>query len=282
MEGSQEIAFPKENMMHGKLFSPRFQSGSWLYGLSPISVAAEIISASNDSTQAMASSFKNMGPPYIISSSISEGLTPVQQEMLESVYKKKYGGPEHAGQPMLTGTPVKVEKLGVSPVDLQIIEGSNHALRVLCNVYGVSSVLFNDNDQSTYNNVKQARADFFQYTVQPLNEQFSAKLKRFLIPDEDLWFKFDYSDIEVLQEAMYTKSQALVNSWWLTPNEKRKAIGLAPMDDPLMDEIYKPFGSTTLENASGNEQVTGMDPEKLTEQMQRTNGKNIHTQVNGR
>jgi len=256
-EGSQEIVFDKQSVMHGKLFNPRYLSGSWVYGLSPIQVATEIISASNSGNMALAKSFENMGPPYIISSQTPEGLTPQQQELLEQTYKKKYGGPDTANKPMLTGTPVDVKMLGVSPVDLNILDSSQHALRVLCNVYGVPSVLFNDNENSTYNNVSQARKDFYEYTIQPLNEAFAGKLKGFLIPDEDLKFRFNYENVAVLQEDFYTKSAALNNMFYMTPNEKREQLGLERIEMPEMDMVYIPMGQKPIEGTMADGEQLG-------------------------
>ena len=271
-EGNQEIVFEKQSVLHGKLFNPRFLSGSWVYGLSPIQVAVEIITAMNQGNKAMSASFTNMGPPYIISSQTPEGLTQQQQELLEDVYNKKYGDPQKAGKPMLTGTPVDVKMIGVSPVDLNLIQSSQHGLRVLSNVYGVPSVLFNDNDNSTYNNVSQARKDFYQYTIQPLNEAFALKLKQYLIPDEPLHFKFVYDDVEVLQEAMYIKAQALESLWYLTPNQKLEILGLPVNDSPLMDEIYKPFGIEPLEAGMTEED---QQQTEFFENMKRSNGNPI-------
>lgn len=256
-EGNQKIVFDKQSVMHGKLFNPRYLAGSWVYGLSPIQVAVEIIKASNSGDKAMAYSFEHMGPPYIISSQTPEGLTQQQQEQLEQTYKKKYGNPANAGKPMLTGTPVDVKMLGVSPVDLNILDSSNHALRVLCNVYGVPSILFNDNENSTYNNVSQARKDFYQYTIQPLNEAFANKLKLFLIPDEDLKFRFNYENIGVLQEDFYTKSASLNNMFYMTPNEKREQLGLERIEMPEMDMVYIPMGQKPIEGTMADGEQLG-------------------------
>ncbi len=246
IEGNQETIFPKPEVLHGKLFNPRFRSGSWLYGLSPISVAASIISAMNSGNTALESSFNNLGPPYIISSQMPEGLSPEQQEMLEDTYQKKYGDANNFGKPMLTGTPVKVEKLGFSPDDLKIIDSSKHGLRVLCNLYGVPSVLFNDSESSTYNNVNQARLDFINYTIMPLNKQFALKMNKFLGLKDGETLRFDYDGVEVLQEALYTRAKSLSTMWELTPNERRIALGYPAIKDPFMDEIFKPNGSQTI------------------------------------
>lgn len=241
-EGNQEILFKKQLVMHGKLFNPRFQQGSWQYGLSPISVASEIIRALDAGEERMAVMAEVGGPPYLISAQVQEGLTPQQQELLEKTYRKKYQGAGNASEPMLSGTPLKVDKLGSNATDLALIESSRHGLRVLCNVYGVSSILFNDNESSTYNNVEQARKDFYQYTIQPLNKQFEQKLKQFLVPDEDIYIRFNYDNVEVLQDSILKKAEALRQTWELTPNEKREQLGYPAMDIPEMNEIIIPTG----------------------------------------
>ena len=255
LDGNQEVTFEKPSVMHGKMFNPRYIDGRFFYGLSPISVAREIIYAMNAGDRAMANSFTNMGPPYIISSQMPEGLTQSQQEMLEKTYQKKYGGMQKDGsfsrKPMLTGTPVKVERMGDSAGDLKLIDSSQHGLRVLCNVYGVPSQLFNDTEGTTFSNMESAMKQFYEYTIKPLNKGFAEKLTAFLGLDKGMKLRFDYEGIEVLQDAFLKEAQALETSWFLTVNERRKMLGLNEIDDPLLDEIYIPGNYTALENTQG-------------------------------
>jgi len=222
-----ESELKKSDVFHGKLFNPRFQEGEWLYGLSPISIAENSIQSYENGVKSLISSYKNMGPPYIISSQLIEGLTQTQQENLEEVFKKKYGNPENFNKPMLTGTPIKVEKVGSNPVDLNILENQKELLKTFCNIYGVSSVLFNDDSKSTYNNINQARKDFYEYTIKPLNDSFSEKMNIFL-GLTDVRLRFDYSNVEVLQEGLLDKAQALDKMDFLTDDEKREQFGYDP------------------------------------------------------
>jgi len=231
MEGSDKVSFKKSEVMHGKLFNPRYGADRWLYGLSPINVAAEVIRGINAGNKRMAMLAETGGPSYLISAQLTEGLTEAQQEMLEDTYDRKYTQPENAGKPMLSGTPLKVEQLGSNAADLELIKASEHSLRVICNVYGVSSILFNDNENSTFNNVNQVRKDFYQYTIQPLNQALAEKLKYFLAPDEDIVLKFDYSNVEVLQESIYVKIEGLEKADFLTSNEKRAELGFEPLEE---------------------------------------------------
>ena len=240
IEGDQEQFFDKKDVIHGKLFNPRYQAGAWVYGLSPIEVAAEVIRGLNAGNERLAILLETGAPPFIISSQTPEGLTELQQEMLEKAYKRKFTDISKPNVPMMTGTPVKVERVGINPADLEIVNNSEHALRVLCNIYGVPSVLFNDNASSTYNNVSQARKDFYEFTIMPLNKMFAQKVKHKLFRDEDVYLKFDYSQIEVLQESFHKKALTLSTLWELTANEKRELLGYEPINDPAMDEILKP------------------------------------------
>jgi len=222
-------AIPKSNILHGKLFNPRFEGGQWLYGLSPIEVSSEIISAYNQGVGALESSFRNMGPPYIISVDVPEGLTPEQQLNLEKKFKEKYSDSTKFNKPMLSGSKLTVQMIGFSPVDLNILENNREALRTLCNVYGVPSVLFNDQASSTYNNVEQARLDFYNYSIIPMNDSFSVKLTNFLGIEKGLKLRFNYENVEVLQNAIFTKSQSLKDMDYLTANEKREQLGYGPI-----------------------------------------------------
>ena len=253
-EGNQEIVFPKDQVLHGKLFNPRFRSGSWVYGLSPVEVAAEAIRQVNAGQQRMATLAATGAPPFIISSETPEGLTAAQQEMLEATYKKKYTGSD-SNDPMMSGTPLRVQNIPGKAADLELIESSEYSWRVLCNIYGVDSGMFNDKAASTYSNMQQMFKNFYQFTVEPLNKSFAERLKLFLIPNEELYFRFNYDDVEVLQEGFLTKSEALNNIWYMTPNERREQLGLEALDDLLLDEIYKPANMVPLEAPTDGEAI---------------------------
>ena len=238
--GSEMEEIAKADVMHSKLFYPRFNTaGSWLYGLSPIQVAAEAIRGLNAADKRQALLAERGGPPFIISSQMPEGLTEAQQEMLEDTYSRKYSGVENTNHPMMTGTPVKVERVGTNSADLELIKSSEYATRVLCNVYGIDSVLLNDKSASTYNNIVELRKDLYTATIIPLNNIFENKLKAFLTPLEDVYYKFDYSKVEVLSSTVDARMIALNEIAFLDDNEKREMFGYEPREEqpkPIEDE----------------------------------------------
>jgi HK97 family phage portal protein len=242
--GNYTTTFPKSDVYHGKFFNPTFNQGSWLYGLSPIKVASNIILSQNSGYKAMAAAYKNQGPPYIITGKNDEGWTEEQQELVEDRFKKKYGDPSNFRKPMLTSVPLDVKMLGLSPADLKIIESTKHGLKVLANVLGgVPVQLMNDNDASTYNNMKEARKALYTNVVIPNNKALEAGLTKWLMqPWPGYTIRFDYSGIPELQEDIKTKADAIKGLWQLTPNEVRVLLGLPTIDKPEMNEVYMPFG----------------------------------------
>jgi HK97 family phage portal protein len=227
--GSQEVILPKDDVLHLKMFNPQFTDGNFAYGLSPIKVAADIISNLNNGNKRLEKMLESGMPPFIISAKSQDGLSPKQQEDLEAAYKRKYGTAGDPNKPLLSGVELKVDKLGFSAADLSIIENSIYAQRVLCNIYGVPSVLMNDLKESSYNNINTEYERFYGDTIKPLNNLFAHKLTQFLVPETGLQFKFDYSEVPVLsnQRAELMKQYAAVP--FLTEDEKREIFGFEPL-----------------------------------------------------
>ena len=68
---------------------------------------------------------------------------------------------------LIAGAKLGWVNMGLSPVDLQLLESEKITLRELCNVYGVNSALFNDPDNKTYNNMKEAKKEMLTQVVLP-------------------------------------------------------------------------------------------------------------------
>lgn len=228
--GTNTDTIQKKDMLHSKLFNPRFDdSGYWMYGLSPIQVAAQIIRNINAGNTRMALLAETGAPPFIISSTLPQGLTAPQQELLEDTYDKKYTGPDRTNKPMLSGTPLRVDVVGSNAADLELVKSSEHATAVLCNVYGIDSVLLNDKRASTYNNVIELHKDLYTGTIIPLNTNLEKKLKGWLVPNEDIFFKFDYSKVEVLSQSIDSRMKVINDISFITDDEKREIFNYAPL-----------------------------------------------------
>ena len=252
--GNQEVELPKADVLHLKMFNPQFVDGQFVYGLSPIKVAADIINNLNSGEKRMADMLEKGTPPFIISAKTNEGLTEQQQQSLEKAYEKKYGQSGDSMKPLMSGVELKVDKLGFSAADLSLLENSQYGQRVLCNVYGVPSVLLNDTVVSTYDNMRTAQVDFIENTIKPLNSYFAEKLTVFLLGDTDYYYDFDYSEVAALVETKAELMKAYGDISYLTNNEKRAVFGYPPVADDKLGGANT-NGNENVEEGGDNEEA---------------------------
>lgn len=241
---------PPEQIIHLKYWTPEYYNGAFLYGLSPLRAGKRIVTKSNASYDASVSSFQNMGAFGIISAggkNIDQQLTEEQADMIERRFAKKTG-PRNWGKPLITSADIKWEQIGMSPVDLNIIESDKMDFRTLCSIYHVPSELFNDADNKTYSNTKEAGSAVYTNAVLPQLDQFRDSFNMYIGKRyPGVYVDYDASMISELQDDLQYMTTALQGAWWLTPNEKRDIMSFG-MDEanPLMDEYWIPTGMTTM------------------------------------
>jgi HK97 family phage portal protein len=161
--------------------------------------------------------------------------TDTQASDLEKQWTRKLGS-EKAGKIMVTAAKFDYKQLGLSPVDLNILESQKMDLRDICNVYGVSSELLNDPDNKTNSNKKESRSALYYERVIPELDSIRDELNRWLVAPyskqdgKQYHIDYDLSAIPALQEDMEKVTKQLLDAWWITPNEKRTAQGYDTLD----------------------------------------------------
>lgn len=239
------IEFNSQEVYHAKFFNPLFGEYGSLYGQSPLKAAAETVSKQNQAELTELKQFENQSPPYLlyrdVQDAIMGGLGQSQREEVQDLFKdynKKY----KAGHPLVLPDKFGMIKLGISPADLNILESSQEGRRVLCNIYGIPSELFNDKVASTFNNVNEAKKDAWNNCIKPNLNDLADDLTAFLIAptiyaNENLFFGFDYSDVGELQADRAIQVQWMRQAYW-TPNQILEATGQQPIDNPVMNEPW--------------------------------------------
>lgn len=245
LETNTFVDFKTEEVYHSKFFNPLFGQDASLYGQSPLKAAARIVSKQNEAENTELKQFQNQSPPYLLykdSTDAMGGLTGGQAGELEDQFKdynKKY----KSGLPIVLRDKFGMIKLGVSPVDLNILNSSMEGRRVLCNIYGMAAGLFNDTTNLSYNNMLEMEKGSWTNCLKPLCDSIGRDLTACLISQvpeyvkEGLFFGFDYSEVSAMQ-----KDRAAMVTWmkqaYLTPNEIRDAVGYNPYPDPTMNEPW--------------------------------------------
>jgi HK97 family phage portal protein len=235
--------FRFEDVAHIRTPNLDYDEGQSLWGMSPLRAGLMTLDRSNSNYEASAKSFKNMGMAGILQvedEPFAGPLSDEQRRKEEDRLDQDYNGVTNKGKLMVTNQKHTFTKLGLSPVDLDLIMDKKATLRDFCNIYNVSSVLFNDNENSTYNNVLEAKKSAFTEAVLPANQKVIEALELWLLPSygDNLRIIQDTSDVDVLQadrgELMGWINTG-VQSGILTRNEGREFIGLPESDEAMMD-----------------------------------------------
>ena len=147
---SYNRTIPKNQITHFKYFNPigetqGLEASFW--GFSPLGSARNQISQKRFADLAQGNLFANMGPSGMISGNAPTGsvnateLTPEQAVAINDDFIQNHTGAHKAGSIIITPADVKWVQIGLSPVDLQILEFNKDLERQIANLYGYPSQL---------------------------------------------------------------------------------------------------------------------------------------------
>lgn len=211
------------------------------YGLSPLQASWIVVQSSTEKFKADASIFKNRGIVGILTNASDNAMLPQERKRLQEEYDNEVGGSDKYNKIKVTTARLQYIQTGMSPTDLKLLEGIMSSLRTLCSIYGISSILFNDNENSTYNNVAEAKRDAFINVYLPLAKKVDTKISAWLSDTEII--TTDLTSIEEVKAATNETSQALNNMSPLLANRVLEAM--------TIDEIRELANLEELPDGSG-------------------------------
>lgn len=230
--------------------------GQQLYGLPPLKAAFKTLQRSNSAETSSTAMFENGGPGIIIANKSlpSDKIGLEQASKIKKTWNDEYAGNTNRGKVKLMAGDISAIPLGLSPVDLNILESEKWSFDMLCNVFHVSSVMFNNHDGNTESNVKEMRKDSWTRAVLPERKAHADAINRMIVPSYNTakakyFVDMDISGITELQPDMSTMTTWLGGAWWVNPNEKRKLQDFDAIADPNMDKIWMPSGYQLMDDA---------------------------------
>lgn len=251
MKTNREVFVPANEVIHLKYWTPEYASGAFLWGLSPIRAARRVVTRSNASYDSSVAAFQNMGAMGFVSTeggANDPGLTPEQAKDIQERLSEK-SGPKNRGKYMVSGVPLRWQQMGMSPVDLAILESDKIDLRMQCNIFHVPSELFGDAENKTYANTKEAGRAVYTNAVLPALNQFRDAVNKHLSSaiGERTYIDYDATMLPEMQDDINAMVTSLQGAWWLTGNERRELM-VWPKDEnePLMDNYLIPMGLVPL------------------------------------
>ena len=245
IENYRDSMIEAKHVLHWKTWSPDYSApGTHLYGVSPLRAARRVVTQSNDSYTANLKALQNMGAVGILSA--KSGITSDNAKELQKKWVSQHHGPHNTNKVLVTAGEYSWINMGLSPVDLNIIESQKMSLRDLCNVYGVRSEMLNDPDAKTNANNTQARKSFYHETILPEWDSIRDELNRWFVPayskaaGKNYYLDYDIAEVPALSEDLKELHERLKTEWRITPNEWRAAMQYDALEDELMDKIYIP------------------------------------------
>lgn len=241
-KNGQKVVFPvtvigDSNILQIKNFKP---NDDW-YGLSPIQPAAYDIDQLNFAKKWNNSVLKNSGNINGILKT-DQTLTDNQFERLQKKLDEYQTGDMKSGKPLILEGGLEWVDIGMSLKDVDFSEGIKMASQFIAYSFGVPYDLVNT-DQAKYDNLDRAYELLWDQSVKPNLEHLIDELNCWLVPryNEDIKISYDEDKVEAIQNKRARLRESLEKVSYMTINEKRRSIGLAPVDggDQILTEFNK-------------------------------------------
>jgi len=244
-------SFTTEEILHDKYFNPQWNiTGNQLYGQSPLKAASRTLTRSNEAKTASVSAFQNGGPAGVLFMN-DDRFDPISGADQAIALKKSVSdkaGSQNFNQIAVSGYKVDWKEIGLSPVELGILESEKWDMVSLCNIYGVPSQLLNDAANKTYNNQQEGEKALTLRCAIPLLVSLRDNLNRKLWTDwgykgENVYVDFDVSIYKELEANKTEQVAWLDKAWWLTPKQKYEEMGMEIpdyVDQTELEKLYIP------------------------------------------
>lgn len=212
LPGGRKIRLEAEDVLHIKTSNIAQKDNtneSW--GVSPLQALWIVVKASDEKLNASASIFKNRGIIGILTNKSDVPMLAPERERLQKEFDEETGGSDRFNKIKISTTDLSYIQTGMSPSDLKLLEGIVADLRLICAAYGMPSVLFNDNEKSTYNNISEAKKSAFTDAYLPLAHKLDTKIGAFVSGKLGVneFIKADLTQIEEIRNTTNSVMNAI-------------------------------------------------------------------------
>lgn len=253
----------ESDIRHLKTFNPL---DDW-YGMSPVMAGAFGVDQHNEAMRFIQSLLQNGAAPSGVLQMSDGSLSDEEYNRLKAEIEDKYAGSRNAGRPMLLEGGLSWSQMGLSPVDLAIIETKYSAARDISLALGVPPLLLNIPGDSTYSNYKEARLAFYEETIMPLAQMIIDELNVWLSPKfNGVKLKLDFDQVPAIAEKRQELWAMADRATDLTVNERRAMKGYEQIeggDQVLVQSSLVPLDFASEPLSLNDIQQSNKGPELL-------------------
>jgi HK97 family phage portal protein len=206
------------------------------YGMSPMEAAAASVDVHNAASRWVKALLDNAARPsgaVVYRGPDGAGtLTDEQYRRVVEELEQNHQGARNAGRPMLLEGGLDWKPMGYSPAEMEFLETRNAAAREIALAFGVPPMLLGLPGDNTYANYQEANRAFFRQAVAPLVRRTAAALTGWL---GWRWggavrVEPDLDQVSALAGEREAQWRRIATADFLTEDEKRRMLGLAPRD----------------------------------------------------
>jgi HK97 family phage portal protein len=204
------------------------------YGLAPVEAAAIAVDTHNAAARWNKALLDNAARPSgaLVYSADNNVLSGQQFDRLKRELDDTYTGAANAGRPMLLEGGVDWKAMSLTPKDMDFLEAKHTAAREIALAFGVPPMLLGIPGDNTFANYQEANRTFFRQTVLPLAARTGCAIAQWLSPQfgDAIRITVDTDRIDALASDRAALWDRVSNADFLTLNEKREAVGYAPVE----------------------------------------------------
>ncbi len=252
------ITIPVEEVIQIRYFNPQYSYvGNELIGLSPLRAGSKILDRQAAETDYSVNAFQNSGISGIVSNENmrSEDIEQGALGKLKTDFYNEAAGVQNARKLLFSVGKITYTPIGLSPVDMEVLSSEIRTFKKLCNLFGVSDRLFNNDATGSEISVDIAYKDLYTNAVLPeifalrdgLNKDLTPK---FNTKGETYFIDADITGITELQDDMKDMAAVFSQLPIMNPGIIAKAFNWTyDAKDENMNKFFIKAGYTDLETA---------------------------------
>lgn len=226
-----QLASPVPPILHLTFFHPLDDH----YGLAPVDAAATALDTHNAASTWNKALLDNAARPsgaLVYAGPDGAVLSDPQFERLKRELEGNYQGATHAGRPLLLEGGLDWKPMSLTPKDMDFLAAKHTAAREIALAFGVPPMLLGIPGDNTFANFQEANRSFFRQTVLPLATRTGNALAQWLAPvfGDAIRVVIDTDRVDALAADRTALWDRVSAADFLTLNEKREAVGYAPVE----------------------------------------------------
>ncbi|ETO16228.1 phage portal protein, HK97 family [Reticulomyxa filosa] len=222
----------RSNILHIKNFHPL---SDW-YGLSSIEAAAYSIDQHNQAgawNQALLQNGARPSGAIIVKNAEGKpaNISADQFARIKNMIDETFSGANNAGRPLLLEGGLEWKEMSLTPKGMDFIASKHSSARDIALAFGMPPQLLGILGDNTFSNLVEARIALWEQTVLPLVESTVERLNHWLgqFFGNEFLLTYDTDSVSALAIRKEKIWDRVESSNFMTVNEKRVAVGLAPI-----------------------------------------------------